>query len=77
MKNKENTDILNARITSGEISTQIRPQVQARHIEGAAEFERYRAQRLAKGQTPQSVMTIMAQEAQEFVDGYAGTGTVL
>ena len=76
LKNDGNTAILNARITSGEISTQIRPQVQARHIEGTAEFEWYRAQRLAKGQTPQSVMTITAQEAQELVDRYAGTGTV-
>lgn len=77
LKNKENTAILNARITSGEISTTIRPQVQARHIEGTAEFDRYRAQRLAKGQTPQSVMTITTQEAQEFVDSHAGTGTVV
>lgn len=77
LQNKENTAILNARITSGEISTTIRSQVQARHIEGTAEFERYRAQRLAKGQTPQSVMTITTQEAQEFVDSHAGTGTVV
>ncbi len=76
LQNKENTAILNAKITSGEISTQIRPQVQARHIEGTAEFERYRLQRLAKGQTPQSILTITAQEAQTLVDGYAGTGTV-
>ena len=76
LKNDGNTAILNARITSGEISTQIRPQVQARHIEGTAEFERYRAQRLAKGQTPQSVMTITAQEAQKFVERYTGTGTI-
>ena len=77
LKNKKNIAILNARITSGEISTAIRPQVQARHIEGTAEFERYRAQRLAKGQTPQSIMTVTEQEAQKFVDGYAGTGTVV
>lgn len=77
LKNKENIAILNTRITSGEISTTIRLQVQARHIEGTAEFERYRAQRLAKGQMPQSVMTITAQEAQELVDRFAGTGTVV
>lgn len=77
LKNKKNIAILNTRITSGEISTAIRPQVQARHIEGTAEFERYRAQRLAKGQTPQSIMTVTEQEAQKFVDGYAGTGTVV
>lgn len=77
LKNKENIAILNTRITSGEISTTIRPQVQARHIEGTEEFERYRAQRFSKGQTPQSIMTITEQEAQKFVDGYAGTGTVV
>lgn len=77
LKNKKNIAILNTRITSGEISTTIRLQVQARHIEGTAEFELYRAQRLAKGQTPQSVMTITAQEAQELVDRFAGTGTVV
>ena len=77
LKNKENIAILNTRITSGEISTTIRLQVQARHIEGTAEFERYRAQRFSKGQMPQSVMTITAQEAQDLVDRFAGTGTVV
>lgn len=77
LQNEQNIAILRAKIDAGEISTTIRPQVQARHIEGTAEFERYRAQRLAKGQTPQSVTTIMTQEAQEFVDSHAGTGTVV
>lgn len=77
LQNEQNIAILRAKIDAGEISTTIRPQVQARHIEGTEEFERYRAQRLAKGQTPQSVMTIMTQEAQEFVDSHAGTGTVV
>lgn len=77
LQNRENTAILKAKITSGEISTQIRPQVQARHIEGTAEFERYNAARLAKGQTPQSVLTITAQEAQALADRYIGTGTVI
>ncbi len=77
LQNEKNIAILKEKITSGEISTKIRPQVQARHIEGTAEFERYRTQRLAKGQTPQSVMTITVQEAQEFVDKYVGSGTVV
>lgn len=64
------------KIANGEISTAIRPQVQARHIEGTAEFERYKVQRFAKGQTPQSILTINAKEAQEIVDKYACTGTV-
>lgn len=77
LQNEKNIAILKEKIASGEISTKIRPQVQARHIEGTAEFERYKAQRLSKGQTPQSVMTITIQEAQEFVDKYVGTGTVV
>ena len=77
LQNGKNIAILKEKIASGEISTKIRPQVQARHIEGTAEFERYKAQRLAKGKTPQSVMTITMQEAQEFVDRYVGTGTVV
>lgn len=77
LQNEKNIAILKEKIASGEISTKIRPQVQARHIKGTAEFERYKAQRLSKGQTPQSVMTITMQEAQEFVDKYVGTGTVV
>ena len=77
LQNEKNIAILKEKIASGEISTKIRPQVQARHIEGTAEFERYKAQRLSKGQTPQSVMTITMQEAQEFVDKYVCTGTVV
>lgn len=76
LQNEQNIAILRAKIDAGEISTTIRPQVQARHIEGTEEFERYRAQRLAKGQTPQSIMTITAQEAQEILGRYTGTGTI-
>lgn len=76
LQNEQNIAILKAKIDAGEISTQIRPQVQARHIEGTAEFDCYKAQRLAKGQTPQSVLTVSMEEAQEIVDKYACTGIV-
>lgn len=76
LQNEKNIAILKEKIANGEISTAIRPQVQARHIEGTAEFERYKVQRFAKGQTPQSILTINAKEAQEIVDKYACTGTV-
>lgn len=76
LQNEKNIAILKEKIASGEISTVIRPQVQARHIEGTMEFERYKAQRISNGKTPQSVMTITMQEAQEFVDSRSGTGTV-
>ena len=77
LQNEKNIAILKEKIASGEISTVIRPQVQARHIEGTMEFERYKAQRISNGKTPQSVMTITMQEAQEFVDSCSGTGTVI
>lgn len=76
LKNQKNTAILRAKIESGEISTAIRPQVQARHIEGTPEFERYMAQRLGKGKTPQSVLTVTLQEAQALVDKYHCSGTI-
>lgn len=77
LQNEKKIAILKEKIASGEISTVIRPQVQARHIEGTMEFERYKAQRISNGKTPQSVMTITMQEAQEFVDSRSGTGTVI
>lgn len=77
LQNEKNIAILKEKIASGEISTVIRPQVQARHIEGTMDFERYKAQRISNGKTPQSVMTITMQEAQEFVDSRSGTGTVI
>ncbi len=76
LQNSKNTAILKERISSGEASTTIRPQVQARHIEGTPQFEQYKATRLAKGQTPQSVLTVSMQEAQELVDKYSRTGII-
>lgn len=76
LQNSKNTAILKERIASGEVSTTIRQQVQARHIEGTPQFEQYKAARLARGKTPQSILTVTVQEAQEIVDKYACTGTV-
>lgn len=76
LQNEKNIAILKEKIASGEISTAIRAQVQARHIEGTAAFDRYKAQRLSKGHTPQSILFI-GQEAQELVDKYHCTGTVV
>lgn len=76
LKNKENLAILKAKIGSGEISTRIRTQQQAKHIEGTFQFEQYKVSRLAKGQTPQSILTVTEQEAQTLVNSYSGTGTV-
>lgn len=76
LQNKENRAILKAKIESGEISTKIRHQQQAKHIAGTPQFEQYRASRLAKGKTPQSILTITEQDAQILVNRYASTGVV-
>ncbi len=76
LQNKQNKAILKGKIEGGEISTKIRHQVQARHIEGTAEFERYNTARLSKGHTPQSILNVTEQEAQELVDRLTGTGNV-
>ena len=76
LKNKENVAILMDKIASGEISTKISTQKQARHIEGTAQFNQYLDRRLAGGKTPQSVLTISVEEAQNLVDRYKGTGDV-
>lgn len=76
LQNKENRDILKAKIESGEISTKIRHQQQAKHIAGTPQFEQYRASRLANGKTPQSILTITEQDAQILVNRYASTGIV-
>lgn len=77
LKQQQNRAILKEKIQSGEISTELRQQVQARHIEGAPKFEEYLAQRLAKGQTPQSILTVTLEEAQELVDRYNCTGEIV
>lgn len=77
LQNAENIGKLKEKIASGELSTKIRTQVQARHIEGTPEFEKYKASRLEKGQTPQSILSIADGTPQEIVDNCIGTGTVV
>lgn len=76
LQNAENIGKLKEKIASGELSTKIRTQVQARHIEGTPEFEKYRSSRLEKGQTPQSILTVTTEEAQILIRNYACTGQV-
>lgn len=77
LKNQQNRAILKEKIQSGEISTKLKPQVQARHVEGTPQFKEYLAQRLKKGKTPQSILTVTMDEAQNIVDKYSGTGIVI
>lgn len=77
LQNAENIGKLKEKIASGELSTKIRTQVQARHIEGTPEFEKYKSSRLEKGQTPQSILSIADGTPQEIVDNCIGTGIVV
>lgn len=77
LQNAENIGKLKEKIASGELSTKIRTQVQARHIEGTPEFEKYKSSRLEKGQTPQNILSIANGTPQEIVDNCIGTGIVV
>ena len=77
LKNREDTATLISKIKSGEISETIRPQVQRKHIEGTKQFDEYLNLRKERGQTPQSILTVSEQEAQELVKKYSGTGVVV
>ena len=47
-----------------------------KHIPGTAQYEQYKNSRLKNGNTPQSIITISEQEAQDLILKYSGTGTV-
>ena len=64
------------KINAGEYSTKLSRQQYLRHIEGTIEYNRYMKIRQAKGQPPQSVLTITEREAQELIIQKAGTGIV-
>ena len=64
------------KINSGEYSTKLSHQQYLRHIEGTVEYNNYKQIRQAKGQPPQSILTISEREAQELIIQKAGTGIV-
>ena len=64
------------KIHAGEYSTTLSQQQYLKHIEGTPQYEQYKRARRAKGQPPQSVLTISEQEAQQLIIDKAGTGIV-
>lgn len=64
------------KIEAGEFSTKLSHQQHLKHVEGTPQFNQYKASRLAKGMSPQSVLTITESEAQELIRTKAGTGIV-
>lgn len=76
LKNEQNRNILKEKIEKGEISTKVSVQQHAKHVAGTPQYEKYKADRIAKGKTPQSTLSITTEEAQAIIDKYAGTGMV-
>lgn len=74
--NQQNRGILKEKIETGAVSTNVRVQVQNRHVEGTKEFVNYSAKRAKEGKTPQSVLTLGMDETQKLIEKYSGTGIV-
>ena len=74
------TEIAASRITekinAGEYSTKLSRQQYLRHAEGTYEYSQYEQSRKAKGQPPQSILSITEQEAQKLIIKKAGTGII-
>ena len=76
LQNRESLAILKKKINLGEVSTKISFQQQRKHIAGTPQFKQYRADRIAKGGTPQSILTLSQEDAQDIIDRFSGMGIV-
>ena len=66
--------ILKEKIKKGELSTKLSRQQYEKHVEGTVAFRNYAKTRKEKGQDPQSVLTITAEEAQALINKHSRTG---
>lgn len=64
------------KVDSGEYSLRLTQNSYDKHIEGTNDYERYKNSRVAKGLSPQSVLTITKEEAQEIIYNQSGTGII-
>lgn len=71
----KNRSIIKDRISAGEYNLEISKQQYLKHVEGTTQFDSYFASRVAKGNTPQGNIVVSAEEAQNLIKKYAGTGT--
>lgn len=76
LQNQENTATLKAKISSSEISTKLSHQQYAKHVPGTPQFEQYKNSRLEKGGTPQSVLFLSEDQAQNIINRYSCSGTI-
>jgi SPP1 gp7 family putative phage head morphogenesis protein len=64
------------RIESGEYSTKQKRQKYLQHTEGTAQFKQEQQKRAARGDNPQSILTVSENDAQRIIIERAGTGIV-
>ena len=68
--------IIKAKLDAEEITTKLSAQQYNKHVQGTKQYEQYLSERLAKGNTPQSLLLIGRQDAQEILKDRAGTGQI-
>jgi hypothetical protein len=76
VENSTGDGIIREKIANNKLSTKLSLQHYKKHIAGTVEFENYRASRAEKGQTPQSILTVSKEEAQELILKHCGTGVI-
>ncbi|WP_162300659.1 phage minor capsid protein [Anaerosacchariphilus polymeriproducens] len=70
------SDIIKERIKTSEYSTKLSKQQYYKHVEGTKQYNDYMRSRTAKGNTPQSIITIDAETVQDIINNYSGSGKV-
>lgn len=72
---EKNRAIIKQRVSDGEYNLGLSRQQYLKHIEGTKQFELYLESRKAKGASPQSIITVSEEEAQNILYQLHGTGT--
>lgn len=70
----KNRAIIRKRIENGEYNLTLSRQQYLKHVEGTPQYEKYKADRLAKGQGQQSVLLVDEETAQQIIKNLAGKG---
>lgn len=67
--------VIKERVSNGEYSLKLSKQQYLKHVDGTSQFKDYSNSRMAKGQGPQSRITISESEIQEIITSKSGTGS--
>ena len=67
---------ISQKIKTGEYSSKLSRQNYLKHIQGTSQFKQYEADRILRGDNPQSILSITEEEAQHIILEKSGTGIV-